>query len=140
MAKTNATPNFDPTAVFAQFKLPNVDVDSLVAAQQRNIEAVTAANTLAADGIKTLAARQAEVARSAIDEYVAAVGDLMALKDPQAGAAKQVEFAKSAFEKTITNMREFAELASATNALAFDVLNKRVVEGFAEIQEFARKV
>ncbi|MFQ5959450.1 MAG: phasin family protein [Alphaproteobacteria bacterium] len=139
MAKTNAAPNFDPTAVFAQLKLPNVDMDSLVAAQRRNIEAVSAANKVAADGLKALAARQAEVARSAVDEYVAAVRELMAVKDPQAGAAKQVAFAKSAFEKTVTNMRELAEIATETNVQAFDVLNKRVVEGLDEIHEFAKK-
>lgn len=139
MAKTNTAPNFDPTAGFASFQLPNLDIDSLVATQRRNIEAVTAANTLAADGIKTLAARQAEVARSAVDEYVTAVRELMAVKDPQASAAKQVAFAKSAFEMTVSNMREFAEIATVVNTQTFEVLNKRFVEGLDEIHEFATK-
>lgn len=134
MPKANGNSGFDPAAMLGQFKLPMVDVDALVAAQRRNIEAVSAANQLAADGVKAIAARHGEIVRSAVDEYTAALRDLMAVKDPQAGATKQIELAKAAFESAVANTRELTELAVKANSEAADVLNKRVVEGLDEIK------
>ncbi|MFQ5786249.1 MAG: phasin family protein [Alphaproteobacteria bacterium] len=140
MAKSNATPTFDPTAVFGQFKLPNVDVEALIKAQQRNFEAVSAANKVAADGVRALAERQAEIVRNTVDQYAAAVRELMTVKDPQAGATKQVEFVATAFEKSLSNARELAEIATKANSETLEVLNKRVTEGLGEIQQIAAKL
>ena len=137
MPKTNATPSFDPAAMFSQFKLPMVDMDALAAAQQRNLEAISTANQVAAEGVKAIAALQGEIVRSVVDGYTTAVRDLMAVKDPTAGAAKQAELAKTAFETTIANTREITELAVKTNSAAAEVLNKRVVEGLDEIKTLA---
>ena len=153
MPKSNATPsfdpaavfgsfnmpNFDPAAMFGSFKLPSFDVEALMAAQSRNIEAVTAATTAATDGYKQLAARQAEIVRGAVDEYVSTVRELMSAKDPKVGATKQVEFAKATFEKSVSQTQELTDIATKANAEVFDVLNKRVTESLEEIQAFAKK-
>ncbi len=144
MPKPNATPSFDPAAMFASFKmpapfkLPNVDVDAFVAVQRRNVEAVTAATTVAADGYKALAARQTEMVHGVFDAYVSTMREMMGVKDPSDGAAKQVAFATSAFEKSITQTRELADIATKANTEAFDVLNKRVVESLDEIKSIAK--
>ncbi len=139
MAKTTATPNFDPAAAFAPFALPNVDVDALIAAQRRNVEALTAANQVAADGVKTFTTLQTEIVRGVIDDYAKAVNTLMGVSDPQVGAVKQAELAKASFEKSVDSVRELAEIATKTQAETLDVLNKRVAEGLDEIQAFATK-
>lgn len=139
MAKTNANANFDPTTMFTPFQMPGVDVETLVAAQRRNIEAVTAANQLAVDGVKAIAERQAEFVRGAVDQYVAAIRDLMSVTDPKTGAAKQAELVKSTFETSVANMRELADIATKANVEAIEVLNKRVVEGLDEISGLAKK-
>ena len=142
MPKSNVTPSFDPAAMFGQFnqfKIPTFDVDALMAAQSRNIEAFTAATTVVTDGYKELAARQAEIVRGAVDECVSTVRELMTVKDPKDGAAKQAAFAKSAFENSVTQTRELADLATKANTEAFDVLNKRVSEGLYEMKSFAKK-
>ena len=140
MPKSNATPSFDPAAVFGSFKLPNFDVEALVAAQRRNVEAFTAATAAATDGYKELAARQAEIVRGSVDEYVATVRELMSAKDPNVGATKQVDFAKATFEKSVSQTRDLTDIATKANAEVFDVLNKRVSEGLEEMQAFAKKV
>ncbi len=122
---------FDAAAMFAPFDTPSVD--TAVAAQSRNLEAVFVANKIAADGFKALAQRQSEIARGAVDSYFAAVRELMTVKDTPANLAKQVEFAKAAFETSIVNTRELTEIAADANAKAFDVLNNRVAEGIDEL-------
>ena len=58
---------------FAGFTFPGFDVESLVAAQRRNLEALTQANQLAVEGIQAVARRQVEIARQAADEASAAL-------------------------------------------------------------------
>ena len=60
--------SFDPNKLIGQFqtmltqyKLPGVDIGKLIAAQQRNLEAVAEANRVAVEGIQALAKRQVEV-------------------------------------------------------------------------------
>lgn len=139
MPKSTTNAAFDPAAMFAPFKVPNVDVDALVASQRRNIEAVSAANKVAVDGVKTIVEHQAEFVRGAVDEYMSAVRELMSVTDPRTGAAKQAELAKTTFEKTVANLRELADIATKTNIEAIEVLNKRVVEGLDEFQTLAKK-
>ncbi|MEE8247280.1 MAG: phasin family protein [Alphaproteobacteria bacterium] len=139
MDKTTATPNFDPAAAFAPFALPTVDVDALITAQRRNVEALTAANQIAADGVKSFTTRQTEIVRGVFDDYAKAVNALMGVSDPQTGAVKQAELAKASFEKSVDSVRELAEIATKTQAETLDVLNKRVAEGLDEIQAFATK-
>jgi hypothetical protein len=59
--------SFDPNKLIGQFqtmltqyKLPGVDIGKLIAAQQRNLEAVAEANRVV-EGIQALAKRQVEV-------------------------------------------------------------------------------
>ncbi len=141
MAKTNASAGFDagfdPSALFGAFKMPAFDIEALTAVQQRNLEAVTAANKLVADGFKTLTTRQGELMSGAVDVYVSAMRDLMGVQDPKASAAKQAELAKATVENTVANSRELGEIATKANAEVFDVLQKRVVEGLEEFKTFA---
>ena len=139
MAKTSATPNFDPAAAFAPFALPTVDVDALIAAQRRNVEALTEANQVAADGVKSFATRQTDIVRGVFDDYAKAMNALMGVGDPQTGAVKQAELAKASFEKSLDNARELAEIATETQAKTLDVLNKRVAESLDEAQAGAVK-
>lgn len=137
MAKTN--PTFDPSAMFAPFKMPGFDVDALIALQRRNIEAFSAANKLAADGFKAVATRHAELASAGMDAYFNALRDLFAVQDVQTGAAKQAELTKTTYEKTVANMRELSDLAAKSNVEVFEVLNKRMVEGLDELKTIAGK-
>lgn len=139
MAKTTATPNFDPAAAFAPLALPTVDVDALISAQRRNVEALTVASQVAADGVKTFATRQTDIVRGVFDDYAKAMNALMGVSDPQTGAVKQAELAKASFEKSVDSVRELAEIATKTQAKTLDVLNKRVAEGIDEVQSFAVK-
>ena len=139
MAKTSATPNFDPAAGFAPFALPTVDVDALIAAQRRNVEALTEANQVAADGVKSFATRQTDIVRGVFDDYAKAMNALMGVGDPQTGAVKQAELAKASFDKSVDSVRELAEIAAKTQAKTLDVLNKRVAESLDEAQAGAVK-
>ena len=139
---TNGRQSFfdmDVGKAFAGFTFPGFDVESLVAAQRRNLEALTQANQLAVEGVQAVARRQVEIARQAVDEASAAMREWTQPGAPEERMAKNAELAKQAFEKGIANARELAELVTKANTEAFNVINKRVAESLEEIREYAKQ-
>lgn len=65
MSKTTENPfaSFDLSKMFADMKLPGLDPAALAAAQQKNFEALTAANKRAYEGYQALAKRQVKSSR-----------------------------------------------------------------------------
>jgi phasin family protein len=125
----------DMTKLMGGMKLPGVDAAGMVESQRRNIEALTAANNLAVEGMQAVAKRQAEILRASLEEMTKASGELMTAGGPEDAMAKQAEMTKRAFAKAITNMRELAELVAKSNNEACDVINKRVAEGLDELRD-----
>ena len=129
----------DISKMVGDFKLPGVDMESLLAAQRKNIEALTAANRLALEGVQAVAQRQAEILRQTMEETSKMVSDLMAAGTPEDRVAKQADLMKSAFEKALANMRELAEMIAKSNTEAAEVISKRVSENLEEIKSMAKK-
>jgi|SRR5690606_33623545 phasin family protein len=130
---------FDLTKVMADFRVPTLDVDAMVASQRKTIEALTQANQVAVEGVQAVARRQVEMARQTIEDLTGLFREIAQPGTPEEKLAKQAEAAKNALEKGIANARELAELVAKANTEAFDVLNKRVAEGLDEVRDYAKK-
>ena len=124
----------DVSKIMSEFKLPGVDVESVLATQQKNIQALTAANQLAFEGFQAVARRQSEIVRQTIEQTSTIVTELMAAGSPEDKVAKQADLVKLAFEKALANARELAELVAKSNSEAADVINKRVSESLEELK------
>jgi phasin family protein len=129
----------DLSKAFTGFTFPGFDVESLVAAQRKNLEALTQANQLAVEGVQAFARRQMELARQAVDDAQATMRDWTQPVAPEEQIAKNVEMAKTAFEKGVTHARELGELVAKANADAFGVIHKRVAESFEEMRDFTKQ-
>ncbi|MBV8167763.1 MAG: phasin family protein [Alphaproteobacteria bacterium] len=139
MAAKNPFEMMDVTKMLGDFKMPGVDVDKMVSAQKKNVEALTSANQLAAEGFQAVARRQAEILRQTFEEAGKSMRDLMEHSAPEDRMAKQTELAKTAFEAALSNMRELAEMVTKANAEAFDVINRRVAESLDELRDMIKK-
>jgi len=136
-----ANPGFDPSKfsfpdigkMMEQFKVPGLDVGKIVEAQKKDIEALTAANQAAYEGVQELAKRQAEILQETMAEWQAA----MTSAGGGAGAnpAVQAELAQKAFAKAVTNMREMAEMAAKSQTQAWEVMQKRFRENLADMMK-----
>ncbi len=131
--------DMDVGKAFAGFAFPGLDVESIVAAQRKNLEALTQANQLAVEGVQAVARRQVELARQAVDEASSLLREWTQPGAPEERIAKNAEYAKLAFEKGVANARELAELVTKANTEAFGVIQKRVTEGFEELREYAKQ-
>ena len=127
--------DFDISKYLGDFKVPGVDVDTLVTSQRKNIEALTQANKLAYDGLQAVVKRQVEIIRQTVDEVAQVTKEISEPGTAQDKAAKQAELAKDAFERTLSNMRELSEMVAKANSEAFDLLNKRFTQNLEEIRD-----
>jgi len=136
---TNPFLDFDVTRLVGEFRMPGFDTEAMVAAQRRNIEALTKANQLAAEGMQAVMKRQAEIMRQTMEEASRMMGAIAQAGGPERQAAKQAEVAKAAFEAAISNMKEIADLVTRANQDTFSVINKRVAEGMDEVRSLMAK-
>lgn len=131
--------NWNIAKLTERFKVPGVDTDAMVKSQQKNIEAITAANRVAIEGAQALVRRQGEIIRETLEQTSKAVSELSAVEGPDAKFGKQTELAKAAYEKAVSNMRELAEISAKSNSEAAELLNARVAEGLDELKAQIRK-
>jgi phasin family protein len=131
--------DYDVTRFFADFRFRPFDVETLMAAQRRNIEALSQANQLAIEGFQAVARRQIEIARQAVEDISALLRDLAQPASTEDRFAKNTEYAKQILEKTVDHGRENSQLAAKAGSEAADVLKKRACEGLDELRELAQQ-
>jgi phasin family protein len=119
-------PNFDFTTLMKDFKLPGVDLATIMDREKKNIEALTEANRIAFEGWQALVHRQAEILQESIKRAVGTV-------EGEETGAKRMDLASHAFETALSNMRELAEIAIKSQKEAFDIIRKRVEDNLAAL-------
>ena len=133
-------PNFDPTKMFKDLPMSGFDMEKLSQLHARNVEALQAANQLATDGFQSVARRQAEIMKDAMEQISGAMKDMMSAGGTDKSGAKQADIAKQMMEKAVGNMREITELAAKAQSEAFDVLTRRWMASLEEARDvFAKK-
>ncbi|MDX1400836.1 MAG: phasin family protein [Kiloniellales bacterium] len=121
------------------FKVPAMDASVMMEAQRRNIETLTAVNKIAFEGVQTIARRQVEIARQAVQDAGEAMKAINNAKTFEERVAKQAEVMKSAYAKGVADLRELGELGAKSSQEAAEVLNARVAEGLDELGKTAKK-
>ncbi|MGF1474885.1 MAG: phasin family protein [Geminicoccaceae bacterium] len=125
--------------MFESFAVPGMDMGSLMALQQKNLEALARANQLLMEAAQAVAKREFEIMQSTMDEAVKATKDLAGETDPKANASMRLDLAKQSVETALNNMREITEMAVKSNQEAFGILNKRTLESFDEAKKAIAK-
>lgn len=99
------------------FKLPGVDLKSIVDAARADIRAVALANRRAHDGLKALVRRQVEMLRQASEDWRVAVKTLAAM-DADELLTRRTELARRAIHNALAQVRELAEMNARSQAEA----------------------
>lgn len=124
---------------FDASKLPAVDVDAVVAAQQKNVTALVEANKVAIAGYQEVFKRQAALLEAGIAQLKDQVAELQGQPVTAEQASKNVEALKAAVEKAIADAKELGELAQKANTEAFEIVKARFEEAVAEFKDAAAK-
>ena len=123
------------TKIMAKVNIPGVDMDALVATQRDNMEALTAANRAAAEGLKAMAEWEVKVLKGAMEEVSKAAGELSKVRSTQDAVTEQAEVAKHAFQTSVSNLRELADIVSHANQAMSRAITERVPDSLDEIKE-----
>lgn len=119
----------------ASLNVPGVNMDALVSSQRQNVEALSAANYAAMEGIKAVGEWQMKILQETMQELTAAIGGLAKVGSPQQMVAVETELAKKAFETAVSKMRELAAIMTSANEQATDAIVRRVPRSLDEIRE-----
>jgi phasin family protein len=130
--------DFDVIKMMGDFRFRPFDIEAMMACQRRNIEALSQANQLTVEAVQAVARRQIEIARQSMEDVSALLRDLAQPVSTEDRISKNTEYAKQMLEKSISNGREIALLATKAGTEAADVLRKRACEGLDELRDFAK--
>lgn len=141
MTHTPQFPFFENEFVKAmtQFRVPTVDVEMMITAQRKNVEAFTAANRLAIEGIQAVMRRQLEIFRQTIEESSRTLRDMATTSAPNDRLSKQVEMLRAAYEQALGNMNELTDMLHKSNAEAAELIRTRVSDALAEVKKTVAK-
>ena len=140
MASDNPFQSPDFAKLFERMSMPGMDMNAMIALQQKNMEALQLANKTMLDGFQTVMKRELEIVRGSVDEAMKSLQDLMKETDPKANTQMRFEVAKETLEKAMANLKELSELTQKSNEEAFSILNKRALESFDEVKDALDKM
>ena len=127
------------TELFSAAKLPGVDSDAVLAAQQKNVDALIEANQVVIAGYQDLYKRQVALFEAAVAETKDKLAQVQGQPLTADQATQSVDALKAAFEKAATDVKELAELAQKANTGAFEIVKVRAEEAVAEFKAAAEK-
>ena len=126
-------PNMDMTKFLAEFRLPAMpDMSALAKAQQKNLEAISAANKVALEGARAVAERHMEIVQQSVAEMQDAMRSMANPADIQEQAAKRAEMAKATYERAVGQMQALADRIQTSSGEALSVVHSRFAEAMEE--------
>ena len=130
----NPFADFDFTKIAGDFKFPMVNVESAVETGRKNFAAMTSVSTAAAETIKTIATRQGDMFRAAMEDLSKHGSEVLAAATVEEKIAKQIDFAKKGYDLAVANTKELADLYTKSHTEAFETLSARVAELTEEVK------
>jgi phasin family protein len=138
-----ATPflkEFDVSKVFSEMKVPAMpDMEVVLTAHKRNLEALSEANRVALEGAQAVARRHMEIMQSTMAGLTSSLKDITVTDTPATRAAKQADLLKQAYENAVSNTRELGDLIQKSNTEAMQKLNHRFSEAMTEMKALFKK-
>ncbi len=116
----NPFSDFDFSKIAGEFKFPTVNVETVVETGRKNLTAMTTASTAAVESMKTIATRQGDMFRAAMEDFSKHGSDVLSAATVEEKIAKQIDFAKKSYDLAIANGRELAGLYTKGQTEAFE--------------------
>jgi phasin family protein len=130
----NPFTDFDFTKFTADFKMPAVNIETMVETTRKNFAAVTTANSTAVESMKTIAQRQGDMVRAALEDLSKHGSEVLAAATIEEKVIKQIDFAKKSYEIAVANTKELADLFGKCQSEAFAPISQRVSEMTEEVK------
>jgi phasin family protein len=134
MAASDKNPFMDMFTDFGKsMNLPSPDIDGMLDYHRKNLQALQAATQVGSSTAQSLMDTQ----RAALEKALADISETV--KSAQSGesagnlAKTPMEIARIAFETTLQNSREMADIVQKGNEDTYNLLKDRVMESIEEL-------
>lgn len=115
-----------------QMRVPQIDYEALLESHRKNIEAMQRSAAVLAEGGRAVFAKQQEILSEVMQETRQLIADFKPAGSAQEVAAKQAELARRAFDATVKNTKDIAELIQKSSSEAPKIIFERMRESVAE--------
>lgn len=134
MASSDKNPFMDMFTNFGKsMNLPAPDINGIMDYHRKNLQALQAATQVSSNTAQALMNKQREALEQTLADIADTVQDATQGADPADMAQAPMELARRAFEATLQNSKEVAEIVQKGNAETFQVLKDRVMESVEEL-------
>jgi phasin family protein len=131
---------FDIKKMLGDMHMPTMpDMEAVLSAHKRNLEALSEANRVALEGAQAVARRHMEIMQSTMTGLTETLKAMSVTEPPANRAAKQAELLKQAYENAVSNTRELGDLIQKSNAEAMGKLNHRFSEAMTEMKNLFKR-
>lgn len=131
---------FDFSKFFSEMKMPAMpDMEEVLNAHKRNLEALSEANRMALEGAQAVARRHMEIMQSTMAGLTSTMKEISVSETPATRVVKQTDLLKQAYENAVSNTRELGDLIQRSNAEAMQKLNNRFAEAMTEMKALFEK-
>ncbi len=124
----------DLTKTLEQFKVPGVDMSSIIDARRKDIEALVEANKAAYEAMQALGRKQADMLTQAMQGIQEAAKELASGGVGVADPTKQAEVARKVCQKVLVDMKDLAEMACKAQTDVVASMTQRATQNMQEIK------
>ncbi|TWB96260.1 phasin family protein [Bradyrhizobium macuxiense] len=118
--------------------LPKLNVDELLQAQKKNLEALGKSARVAAEGAQSVAQKQREVLEAGLREASTLAREYKPLGKVHENLALQTEFARKMFDIAVKGAQDSASTARQSTSDAVKIIQDRMKESFEEFRASVR--
>ena len=113
--------------------LPTPDINGMLDYHRKNLQALQASTQVSTSNAQALMDKQRDSLEKTLADISETVQSASSGADPADMMQAPVEIARRAFETTLENTREMAEIVQKGNEDTFKILKDRVMEGVEEL-------
>lgn len=118
-----------------QMKMPAPDIERVIEEHRKNLEAFEQSARATGDGAAKVLARQREMLEQTMADFNAMAQSMQPGADPGEAMRLQADFARKAFETTVKNTGEMAELLRKSSEESLEILRKRISESMEDMRK-----
>jgi phasin family protein len=115
--------------------LPKPDVEKLLEAQKKNLDALGRSAKVAAQGVQSVAQKQREVLEAGLREATSLAREYKPLGKVQENLALQSEFARRVFDIAVKGAQDSTATARQSTTEAVKIIQDRMKESFEEFRD-----
>ncbi len=115
--------------------LPGMEVQDLVEAQRRGIDALIEAQMITAQDAHAVARKQADIMRETFNRISSLATEVIQAGNPQQTAVVDSKAIQAGLERAFEHMRELMGAMIETNMSVFDVMNSRIADMFDQSEQ-----